>query len=174
MVRKISVEDSQSNGAYVGNGPNFVKTFAAKDVVDLAAQGVRFDQAQRKPAQNGAARFKTDTDISGGFAARERALQPWEAPADGPNDSTFGLDSSNNGQWDQFAVNEQKFGVKTTFDESYYTTVIDRSHPQYKEREVKAERLAREIEGQSSNNAHIAEERNQKAADEVVDDEETK
>jgi PAB1-binding protein PBP1 len=180
MVRKINLDDSQTNGAsdaqeaYVGNGPDFVKTFAAKDVIDLAAQDVRFDQAQRRPAQNGASRFKTDTDISSGFAARERALQPWEAPAEGPNDATFGLDSSKDGQWDQFAANEKLFGVKTNFDESYYTTTIDRSHPQYKEREAKAERLAREIEGASSSNPHVAEERNQKAADETVDDEEAK
>jgi PAB1-binding protein PBP1 len=181
MVRKFNLDDSQTNGAsdaqeaYVGNGPDFIKTFSAKDVIDLAAQEVRFDQAQRRlPAQNGASRFKTDTDISSGFAARERALQPWEAPAEGPNDSTFGLESSKDGQWDQFEANEKLFGVTTQFDESHYTTQIDRSHPQYKEREARAERLAREIEGTTSNNAHVAEERNQKAADEVVDDEETK
>lgn len=49
--------------------------------------------------------------------------------------------------WDQFAANESMFGVTTQFDEDVYTTKIDRSAPDFKERERKAQRLANEING---------------------------
>ncbi len=51
------------------------------------------------------------------------------------------------------------FGVKTDYDESIYTTTIDKSHPQYRERMAAADRKAREIERSTTNNAHVAEER---------------
>jgi PAB1-binding protein PBP1 len=60
---------------------------------------------------------------------------------------TFGAKSS--GTWDQFAANEEKFGITTKFDENVYTTVLDRSAKDFKEKERKAERLAAEISGVS-------------------------
>lgn len=63
------------------------------------------------------------------------------------------------GAWDQFAENERLFGLKTDYDENIYTTAIDRSHPQYKERLAAAERKAREIERSAPTTAHVAEER---------------
>ena len=65
------------------------------------------------------------------------------------------------GNWDQFAANEQQFGVKSDYDESIYTTRIDRSNPLYPMRLAEADRIAREIEADSSNNAHMREERGQ-------------
>jgi hypothetical protein len=44
-------------------------------------------------------------------------------------------------------VNEKLFGVKATFDEDAYTTKLDRSAPDFKERERKAQRIANEIIG---------------------------
>ncbi|KAL7438408.1 hypothetical protein ACHAXM_006198 [Skeletonema potamos] len=67
------------------------------------------------------------------------------------------------GDWDQFAANQEKFGVKTSFDENLYTTKLDRDkidQAKFKE----AERIAREIESQTTTNIHLAEERNQKLA----------
>lgn len=61
--------------------------------------------------------------------------------------------------WDQFAVNQAKFGVTTTYDENIYTTAIDKQHPQYRERLAAAERKAREIERSGAMTAHVAEER---------------
>ena len=66
--------------------------------------------------------------------------------------------------WDQFTANEQLFGVKASFDEDVYTTKLDRSAPGFKEKEKRAAKIASEILGSVTNNAHIAEERG------IVDD----
>ena len=77
---------------------------------------------------------------------RERELQAWQPDApNAPQDETFG--ATGNLSWDQFAVNEQLFGVKTNFDEEAYTTRLDRSGPDFRERERKAQRIANEILG---------------------------
>lgn len=70
----------------------------------------------------------------------------------------FGLEDSRAG-WDQFAVNKEKFGVATTWDEHLYTTRIDRAACGISEEE--AARLAREIESGVSvtTNIHMLEER---------------
>ncbi|CAE6425876.1 unnamed protein product [Rhizoctonia solani] len=75
------------------------------------------------------------------------------------DDLTFGPGSSASTPWDQFSANEKMFGVVTSFHEETYTTAIDRNAPDFKEKERKAEALAKEIMGASSNNPHIAEER---------------
>ncbi|KAI0039657.1 hypothetical protein FA95DRAFT_1684189 [Auriscalpium vulgare] len=113
--------------------------------------------------------FKTDTDISQKTPRRERELQAWSGgdapPAPGPgghghsDDITFGAGASSHSSWDQFAANEKLFGVKTGFDEELYTTKLDRSASDFKERERKAQALANEIMGTAANNPHIAEER---------------
>ncbi|KAI0359877.1 hypothetical protein OH77DRAFT_1394656 [Trametes cingulata] len=121
---------------------------------------------------NGPDSFKTDTDISQKTAPRrERELQAWQpdAPTNEANPNappnarnvdelTFGPGASG-GAWDQFAVNEQLFGVKAGFDEEAYTTKLDRNAPDYKEKERKAQQIANEILGSTTNNPHIAEER---------------
>lgn len=61
---------------------------------------------------------------------------------------TFGPGTSGAAtQWDQFAVNERLFGVRTHFDEDEYTTKLDRSAKDFKEREKRAEQIAAEITG---------------------------
>ena len=92
--------------------------------------------------------FRTDKEISQRKGPRERELQQWSAGPDAPgtvpfDDDTFG--PSNSTSWDQFAVNEKLFGVKTQFDENVYTTKLDRTAPDYKERERHAQRIANEI-----------------------------
>jgi len=76
--------------------------------------------------------------------------------------------------WDQFAVNEQNFGTRTTYNEDDYTTSIDRNNPEYKRRAADADRIAREIEGSAPANAHVREERQQNASqqDDGMDEEE--
>ncbi|CAN6601973.1 hypothetical protein TRVA0_002S00452 [Trichomonascus vanleenenianus] len=119
--------------------------------------------------------FKTDTDISasgkGGYVERE--LQRW-APEEGElHGSLEDLSSrGSHGAWDQFAVNREKFGVESTYHEHYYTTAINKSAPNYRELEKKAEKLAAEIEGSGySGNIHIAEERGIKVDDSGLDEE---
>ncbi|KAG9225037.1 hypothetical protein CCMSSC00406_0001812 [Pleurotus cornucopiae] len=144
--------------------------FIASTNIDTWTSG----PADSKPTTNGDS-FKTDVDISQkSQTMKHRELQAWKPSADVPepsvnfqagngDDRTFGVGS--NGGWDQFAVNEQLYGVKTQFDEELYTTKLDRSAADFKERERKAQRIANEILGGSTSNPHVAEERNQ-----IVDD----
>ena len=62
------------------------------------------------------------------------------------------------GKWDQFAANEQKFGIKATFDENLYTTSLDKSVIDVGQ-QLEAEKIAREIESTATSNLHLAEER---------------
>jgi len=64
------------------------------------------------------------------------------------------------GQWDQFSVNETKFGVKASFDENLYTTSLNKTSLDEK-KILQANRIAKEIEGTSTTNIHLAEERGQ-------------
>jgi PAB1-binding protein PBP1 len=76
--------------------------------------------------------------------------------------------------WDQFEANEKLFGTRTDFDEEIYTTKLDRSGKDFKERERKAEALAREIMASSSANPHVQEERGGPMVDDSGMDEEDK
>lgn len=58
--------------------------------------------------------------------------------------------------WDQFKVNEALFGVKSTFNEELYTTKLERG-PRMRELEEEALRIAREIEGEETQDLHLAE-----------------
>ena len=77
-------------------------------------------------------------------------------------------------EWDQFEANERLYGVKSDYDENLYTTAIDRTNPLYKQRLAAAERIAREIEGASAMNSHVAEERGLILGDDSGMDEEDK
>lgn len=102
--------------------------------------------------------FRTDSAISNSRFGNERVLQPWVPDS---NDAVNGAleKSAGGGAWDQFAENERLFGLKTDYDENIYTTAINKSHPQYRERIAAAERKAREIERSAPTTAHVAEER---------------
>ncbi|KAJ6839677.1 polyadenylate-binding protein-interacting protein 4 isoform X2 [Iris pallida] len=90
----------------------------------------------------------------------ERELERWTPDVDDPGcpelENIF--DGTWNRNWDQFETNEALFGVKSTFDEELYTTKLERG-PRTRELELKASRLAREIEGEDTNDLHLAEER---------------
>ena len=111
------------------------------------------------------ASFRTDRDTANANRrfGGERELQRWQPDAPDGNDGGLegGLQGSkqSHGTWDQFAENERLFGLKTDYDESIYTTTIDKNHPQYKQRIAAAERKAREIERSVATTSHVAEER---------------
>lgn len=88
----------------------------------------------------------------------ERPLQRWVPDSSDTFDHTLEK-SSGGATWDQFAENERLFGVKTNYDENFYTTQIDKNDPQYKQKVIIAERKAREIERSTASTAHVAEER---------------
>ena len=76
-------------------------------------------------------------------------------------ESATSLESGSMGNWNQFEANTRLFNVKNTYDENIYTKKIDLSKVS-KAQLMKAEKLAREIEGCSSTNSHLQEERGQK------------
>ena len=109
----------------------------------------------------GVNKFRTDVDISNSSGPMERKLERWTP--DVADDATLGtaqtLEESSS-TWDQFSVNEKKFGIKSTYDEHFYTTRINKDDPNYQHKLKEAQRLADEIEGQgTSGNIHIAEDR---------------
>ncbi|KAF2863944.1 hypothetical protein K470DRAFT_254254 [Piedraia hortae CBS 480.64] len=178
MVKRVRHAANQPNGTansvdeLVGSGENHTMTFALQDVVDLKFSGATIvpEQAQG-PTSAG---FRTDTEISSrrhGSVPRERTLQRWDGGS--PTKSTeMSLESGGTKGWDQFGVNERKYGVRTDYNESLYTTTINRNDPRYKERVTQAERIAREIENSATTDAHIAEERGLTTADDGGLDEE--
>lgn len=176
MVKQLQPADNaQPNGQtadeYAGQGESYVMSFDMSDVADFNVNNVVLDKTQAK-GQNGTSGFRTDADISGNLAMRERNLQKWE-PSE--TDTSLELGSGGLGNWDQFATNDRITGVKSNYDENMYTTAIDRSNPQYAQRAARAERLAREIESSTATNAHIREERGgQNAVDDQGLDEEDK
>ncbi|KAF2399208.1 hypothetical protein EJ06DRAFT_479164 [Trichodelitschia bisporula] len=173
MVKKQSSPGKQTSGAtdeYIGSGPDHAMSFNMQDVVDFkATASVRFDKHQPKGANGVSSTFKTDADISAGFAPRERELQKWEPSPDHAVDMSL---DAKEGTWDQFETNKRLYGVESNYDESFYTTTIDKSNPRYHEQAARADRIAREIEGSATNNSHVAEERGLRTADDA--DEESK
>ena len=147
--------NGQSSDEYAGQGESYVKSFDMSDVADFNVNNVVLDKTQAK-GQNGAAGFRTDTDISGNLATRERNLQKFEFS--GP-DTSLELGSGGLGGWDQFATNDRITGKKSNYDETMYTTAIDRSNPEYAKRAARADRIAREIESSAATNSHVREER---------------
>jgi len=122
--------------------------------------------------------FMTDGAISGQTRVQGRDLVAWAPPVGDDGEAleapTFGgLEDSGRGgggrggggrgrgggAWNQFAANKELFGVETSFDEEVYTTKLDRSSQAYQERSARAERIARDIMKQRTNNMHLAEER---------------
>jgi len=178
MVKKlVPSAHAHTNGtsepdSYVGTGDTHVMSFDMADVADFNVNNVVLDKSQSK-GQNGTATFRTDTDISGHMAVRERNLQKWE-----PTEVDAGLALESSGSvndWDQFATNERMFGLKSNYDETLYTTTINKNDPQYAQRAARAEKIAREIESSSALNAHVREERGgQASAHDAGGDEEDK
>jgi hypothetical protein len=178
MVKKLlPAANAQTNGTgevsddYVGVGDYHVMSFDMSDVADFNVNNVVLDKSQAK-GQNGTAGFLTDADISGNMAIRERNLQKW-VPSE--IDPSMSLESTGRStDWDQFSTNERLFGVKSNYDETFYTTTINKSDPQYAQRAARAEKIAREIEASSALNSHVREERGGHAAADEGGDEEDK
>lgn len=140
----------------------------AKDLVDLEVAEI--DSKKHSPQYSTG--FRTDSDISGGgIPFKERELQRWVPEDDGLNPLLQLDDNNSSGHWDQFKVNEDKFGVESSYDEHLYTTRINTSAPDYEEKLRKAEKLAKEIENQASSNYHVLEERGIVVNDSGIDEE---
>ncbi|SCU85794.1 LADA_0D09714g1_1 [Lachancea dasiensis] len=123
-------------------------------------------------ASNSSFEFKTDTDISGSKRdVKERKLERWVPDTSESFELSEGLED-NKESWNQFAVNEEKFGITSSFDEHLYTTRINKNDPSYRDRLKEADRIAKDIEAQGmSGNVHLAEERGIFVDDSGVDEE---
>ncbi|KAG5355631.1 PAB1-binding protein 1 [Yarrowia sp. B02] len=137
--------------------------FAPEDIVDVAV-------TLSAPLQVDQRKFRTDTDISGRRAVAERELERWTPDADTAT-AALTLEESSSGSWDQFAVNADRFGVPSTYDEHLYTTRINTDGPDYQAKMRRAQRLADEIEGQTGGNVHQREERGDVVDDSGMDEE---
>ncbi|KAJ7549197.1 hypothetical protein O6H91_07G045100 [Diphasiastrum complanatum] len=134
-----------------------------KDFVQITAKDVSLtaDSYSNGRIRENRNEILTDSVLSQGRCRDvERELKPWKPDSEAPRnlglESTF--QSTWNRNWDQFETNKALFGIESTFDEELYTTKLERG-PQTREREREAWRIAREIEGQSTRNLHLAEER---------------
>ncbi|XP_021648996.2 polyadenylate-binding protein-interacting protein 3 isoform X4 [Hevea brasiliensis] len=106
----------------------------------------------------------------------ERELEPWVPDEDDrqcPELENIFDGPWNSRGWDQFETNEMLFGVKSTFDEELYTTKLKRG-PDMRELEKEATRIAREIEGEDTQDLHLAEERGIHLHENLDIDEETR
>ncbi|KAK9679220.1 poly(A)-binding protein binding protein, partial [Basidiobolus ranarum] len=164
VIKSATEEKNENSGQIV---PTLI--VLAKDCLEVNAVGVDLSISEKGPEKD---TFKIDTHISGHTGSvRERELHKWN-PDDHVEFQTLEeLDGGAENQWDQFAANEHLFGLQTDFDEEIYTTKLDRSSSDYKEREKKAIRIANEIARMSSVNPHIAEERGQFIDDSQLDEE---
>ncbi|OJD11732.1 hypothetical protein AJ78_07554 [Emergomyces pasteurianus Ep9510] len=168
-------DHSRSNGLsdhaspYIGSGVDHQMVFDVQDIADIGLENVSTSGIAAKEQNGAPTGFKTDTDISGGQAIRERELQRWEPGTDAPVD--LSLESAGPTTWDQFEVNERLFGATTSYDENLYTTRIDRSDPSYKRKEAEAARIAREIESSETDNVHLREERGLVAENDYANEE---
>ncbi|KAH6621443.1 hypothetical protein B0J18DRAFT_227411 [Chaetomium sp. MPI-SDFR-AT-0129] len=161
--KKSSNSTDLTNGS--GRTEQSTMTLQRKDIADARVLSNNNKNDGRAPNGNRSS-FRTDAAISNSRLGPERALKAWvpdtsyEVDGSLEKSSGSGSGSKNNGvPWDQFAENERLFGLRTDYDENIYTTTIDKSHPQYKERLAAADRKAREIERSLPTTSHVAEER---------------
>lgn len=137
----------------VETGSSMILDFSR--ISTITAKKVEFTQ------KSSLSEFQTDSSIKkhGDMShLHGRELQglsdDWLDPS---TDATFGIGSTK-GNWDQFEANKRLFNVKSTFDENLYTKKLDLKS-MTPEQIAHAERLAREIEGSTSTNIHLQEER---------------
>lgn len=152
--------------------PEDTKTVASSVWKMIEAVNVKIGAADLGPvgAMDDAGGFGTDSAISRGKGGKEgRALEKWSAGADVVEGGLEDMDARTGRGWDQFALNEARFGVKTDYKEELYTTELDYSKSKISMAE--ANRIAAEIEKGSSGttNIHMLEERGIEVAD--VDEE---
>ncbi|KAL2011709.1 hypothetical protein VTN00DRAFT_4427 [Thermoascus crustaceus] len=167
MVQRPSAQTEQprTNGLsdvaspYLGSPPDHSMAFDVKEIADVSVANVSTADVTAKPQNGASTGFRTDGDISGNLAIRERNLQRWEPGPDANIDMSLESTTTSTAGWDQFEANERLFGTTTSYDENLYTTRIDRSDPSYKQKEAEAARIAREIENSATDNAHVREER---------------
>ncbi|XP_054718015.1 ataxin-2-like protein [Uloborus diversus] len=154
MARKVDCKRTANNSAGLSNSLSTITSpeeiiekivFKFDDVVTINAPNVDPEFATRESF--------TDTAISKfNGQVLERELEPW----DGGSLSTDGLSEIGGTEeangWDpndMFRTNEEKYGVKSSFDSNLpgYTIPLNKQNTEeYKQQEAKATKIAQEIE----------------------------
>ncbi|KAJ1940461.1 poly(A)-binding protein binding protein, partial [Kickxella alabastrina] len=182
VLDSINPNDAQSvvlRYAYVQDSsratpPVDTLVVTGSDCLSISGAAAFAEHSVKESSRTG---FKTDADISRmGSQIAARELHRWvpdESVELGGLESGLDHPAAGSQSWDQFATNEQLFGLTTDFDEEIYTTKLDRTRADYKEREREAIRIAQEIQSTPFANSHVAEERQEVAGDDsgVMDEE---
>ncbi|XP_048538459.1 polyadenylate-binding protein-interacting protein 4-like isoform X2 [Triticum urartu] len=148
----------------------------AQELVQVFAKDVTLggDELPKGPVHDKRKDLMIDSAISRSHFPEERELERW-APDEGDSDciELEKFDRKGHRSWDQFETNAALFGVKSTFNEDLYTTKLERG-PHMRELEKHASRIAREIEGEDTEDLHLAEERGLYLDEDLEHDEEIK
>ncbi|KAH1038018.1 hypothetical protein J1N35_039761 [Gossypium stocksii] len=161
---------------FLSKAPSKILIIPDKELVQIIAKDVAVtgDGFASEPQNEKHQEILIDSAISQSQHAEvERELEPWVPDADDlqcPELENI-FDGPWNRNWDQFETNQKLFGVKSTFNEELYTTKLERG-PQTRELEKEAMRIAREIEGEDTQDLHLAEERGVDLHDDFDIDEE--
>lgn len=167
-LKQTELLEGKADASYTKGGTFVVESEAFAHLFVPAMENVELkDSAGRQNAGG----ISTDTEISGNatgnlYGRKLETADSWITPSANVSASMDG----NTGEWDQFSVNEKKFGVKNTFDENLYTTKLDRSKMTEKQLRA-ADKLAKEIERQTSSNFHLNEERGKVWSKDDMDEE---
>ncbi|RWR95918.1 polyadenylate-binding protein-interacting protein 3-like protein [Cinnamomum micranthum f. kanehirae] len=158
-----SPRGQKPSSGFVSKAPSKTLIIPAKDLVQVIAKDVSL---AADGLSNGHLRERQQDIMIDSYISQsrhvdvERELERWTPDKDDPQcpelDNIF--DGTWNRKWDQFETNEALFGVKSTFNEELYTTKLERG-PQTRELEREALRIAREIEGEETQDLHLSEER---------------
>ncbi|XP_004303672.1 PREDICTED: uncharacterized protein LOC101292616 [Fragaria vesca subsp. vesca] len=178
MTKDGSLRGQKSVSDSVSKAPSKTLIIPSKELVQVIAKDVTISrdgllsEVQHEKHQE----LMIDSSISQSRRGEmERELEPWIPDEDDPRcpDLENIFDGHWNRNWDQFETNEALFGVKSTFDEELYTTKLEKG-PKMRELEREALRIAREIEGEDTQDLHAAEERGMQLYENFDIDEETK
>ncbi|GMI72369.1 CTC-interacting domain 4 [Hibiscus trionum] len=163
MIKEGTLQGNKAVTEFVSKAPTRILIIPAKELVQVIAKDVAVtsdgfaSELQHEKHQE----LLIDSVISQSHhVGMERELKPWVPDEDYQQcpelENIFA--GSWNRNWDQFETNQKLFGVQSTFDEELYTTKLERG-PQMRELEKEAMRIAREIEGEETQDLHLAEER---------------
>ncbi|XP_027335060.1 polyadenylate-binding protein-interacting protein 3-like [Abrus precatorius] len=163
LTKDGSFQGQRSGVEFVSKAPSKTLIIPANDLVQVIAKNVAVsrDGLSSESHHDMHEEIMVDSVISQSrHVELGRELQRWVPDEDDPQcpemESTF--DGPWKRDWDQFETNEMLFGVKSTFNEELYTTKLEKG-PQMRELEKEALRIAREIEGEETQDLHLAEER---------------
>ncbi|KAL5156737.1 Polyadenylate-binding protein-interacting protein 3 [Glycine soja] len=178
LTKDGSLRGQKSGTEFVSKPPSKILIIPAKDLVQVTAQDVAItrDGLANEYHHDMHQEIMVDSLISQSrHVDLGRELKPWVPDEDDPQcpelENIF--DGHWNRGWDQFETNEALFGVKSTFNEDLYTTKLEKG-PQTRELERQALRIAREIEGEETQDLHLAEERGLHLHEDFDIDEETR